>query len=146
MLATEHVFLAGKRPPAAYYICWMEVSQCFLSQTQAWLFQFSLTSLPAILAALLTGASGQTIKCLEECETSFSFQDHEFECTLCGRHTAAILGADFLRRFRLVIDLVAGQLLDSKNMEQFRPKATVGGMKFDGLYRGHTARFLGTFF
>jgi hypothetical protein len=38
-----------------------------------------------------------------------------------------IFGADFLQHFRLVVDLVAGQLLDTTTTVQFRPAMTVTG-------------------
>jgi hypothetical protein len=38
-----------------------------------------------------------------------------------------IIGADFLRHFRLVVDLAAGLLLGTRSMERFGPQDTVGG-------------------
>jgi hypothetical protein len=76
----------------------------------------------------LTGAGGKPIHCWGERELNLSFYGRRYSWTfLLADVQLPILGADFLRRNRLVVDLAAGQLLDTATMERFGPASTVGG-------------------
>ncbi len=76
----------------------------------------------------LTGAGGQVIECWGEQRMNLCFHGRQFQWTfLLADVQLPILGADFLRHFRLVVDLAAGQLLDTVTLERFGPAATVGG-------------------
>jgi hypothetical protein len=59
---------------------------------------------------------------------NLSFYGHQFRWTfLLADMQLPIIGADFLRHFRLVVDLATCLLLDTKSIERFGPQATVGG-------------------
>jgi hypothetical protein len=48
---------------------------------------------------------------------NLSFHDRKFKWTLLlADIQLPIIGTDFLRHFRLVVNLAAGQLLDTRNM------------------------------
>jgi hypothetical protein len=76
----------------------------------------------------LTGAGGQAIECWGERKLRLCFHGRRFDWTfLLANVQLPILGTDFLRHFQLVVDLAAGQLLDSTTMERFGPATTVDG-------------------
>jgi hypothetical protein len=76
----------------------------------------------------LTGAGGKPIHCWGEREVNLSFYGCRFSWTfLLAKVPLLILGADFLWQHRLVVDLAAGQLLDTNTMDRFGPAVTVGG-------------------
>jgi hypothetical protein len=76
----------------------------------------------------LTGAGGKPIHCWGERELNLSFYRCRYSWTfLLANVQLSILGADFLRCHHLVVDLGAGQLLDTATMERFGPASTVGG-------------------
>ena len=69
----------------------------------------------------LTGANGQVIPCWGERTLTLSFSGRSFTWTfLLAAVDFPILGADFLRHFRLVVDLASGQVLDTVSLERFR--------------------------
>ncbi len=59
---------------------------------------------------------------------SLCFHGRHFNWTfLLANVQLPMLGADFFRHFRLVVDLAASQMLDTISMERFGPAATVEG-------------------
>jgi hypothetical protein len=76
----------------------------------------------------LTGAGGKPIHYWGERELNLSSYGRRFSWTfLLADVQLPILGADFLRQHHLVVDLAAGQLLDTSTMDRFGPAVTVGG-------------------
>ncbi len=68
----------------------------------------------------LRSPGGQAIPCWGEKQLEISFAGQKFVWTfLLAKVDFAILGADFLKHFHLVVDLPASQLLDTRTLRRF---------------------------
>jgi len=65
----------------------------------------------------LHGPAGRQIKCWGERELTLTFNDKQYKWIfLLADVKFAIIGIDFLKHFKLVVDAAAGQLIDTKTM------------------------------
>ncbi len=81
-------------------------------------FPFRSTEPPS--GPSLTGPDGQRILCWGEKEMSLSFHGVTFTWMfLLAEVQFPILGIDFLRHYRLVVDAAGGQLVDTRSMRAF---------------------------
>jgi hypothetical protein len=77
---------------------------------------------------LLTGPSGKRIPCWGEREIELSFHGRLFRWTfLLAAVQFPILGVDFLRHFKLLVDPAANRLIDASSFRTFATVPTVGG-------------------
>jgi hypothetical protein len=74
---------------------------------------------------LLKGPGGQNIACWGEKQVEVVFSGRRFRWLfLLAQVDFAILGADFLKHFGLVVDLAAGRLLDTVTLQCFPAAVT----------------------
>jgi hypothetical protein len=68
----------------------------------------------------LRAAGGQVIPCYGELHVNVQFCDKTFEWTfLLADVESPLLGADFLRNYRLLLDLHGGCLIDAVTLQRF---------------------------
>ncbi len=97
---------------------------------------FPHTSMDPATGPLLKGPGGQNIPCWGERQVVVIFSGRQFQWSfLLAQVDFAILGADFLKHFGLVVDLQAGRLLDTVTLQCFlaavapaSPPALSGGL------------------
>jgi Reverse transcriptase (RNA-dependent DNA polymerase) len=83
------------------------------------LFSFAVQGAEADLPRL-RAAAGQHIPCFGELQSTVSFGDKCFKWTfLLADVEAPLLGADFLRSHRLLVDLHGGCLIEAASMQRF---------------------------
>ena len=91
------------------------------------IFPHRSTSPPS--GPLLTGAGGQRIPCWGERVVQLDFHGRRFEWTfLLADVTFAIIGVDFLRSHKLLVDPAANRLVDTASLQSFAtvPAAAAG--------------------
>jgi hypothetical protein len=86
----------------------------------------------------LRSPSGEAIPCLGEKKLAVEFSGRRFEWTfLLAKVNFAILGADFLKHFNLIVDLAANQIVDAVSLQRFAagpPAATNAPPASRGLF------------
>jgi hypothetical protein len=94
----------------------------------------------------LRSPSGEAIPCWGEKKLAVEFSGRRFEWTfLLAKVNFAILGADFLKHFNLIVDLAANQIVDAVSLQRFYSRATCGDRHAVGeqgpfcCHRGDTA-------
>jgi hypothetical protein len=77
----------------------------------------------------LRAGGSQPIKCFGEQQLTVSFSGHSFKWTfLLADVEAALLGADFLRSNKLLVDLNAGCLVSTVTLQRFGDGLDGGGV------------------
>ncbi len=86
----------------------------------------------------LRSPSGEAIPCWGEKKLAVEFSGRRFEWTfLLAKVNFAILGADFLKHFNLIVDLVTNQIVDAVSLQRFTagpPAATDAPPASRGLF------------
>ena len=86
----------------------------------------------------LRSPSGEAIPCWGEKKLAVEFSGRRFEWTfLLAKVNFAILGADFLKHFNLIVDLAANQIVDAVSLQRFAagpPAATDAPPSSRGLF------------
>ncbi len=97
----------------------------FLVDTGASYSIFPHTASDPATGPLLKGPGGQSIACWGEKQVEVVFLGRRFQWPfLLAQVDFAILGADFLKHFGLVVDLAAGRLLDTVTLQCFPAAVT----------------------
>jgi hypothetical protein len=90
---------------------------------------FSLRSTKPLSGSSLTSPDGQWILCWGEKQLALSFHGVPFTWIfLLADVQFPILGIDFLRHYRLVVDAAGGQLVDTRKMRAF-PAASAAAQR-----------------
>jgi hypothetical protein len=88
----------------------------------------------------LKGAGGHSITCYGEWKLELCFSGRRFTWNfLLEAFKTLLLGADFLRHYRLIGNLAAGCLMDAATLQPIGSSATTGGGGVVGSVGGHAA-------
>jgi hypothetical protein len=112
--------LAAIAPGRLVHVCNDISKRRFLCGTGASYSVFPFRSTEPPSGHSLTGPDGQRILCWGEKEMTLSFHGVNFTWIfLLAEVQFPILGVDFLRHYRLVVDAAGGQLVDTRSMRAF---------------------------
>ena len=109
-----------RRRPWTAGTSWTSLGRRFLIDTGASYCIFSHRSTLPSSGLLLTAASDQRIPCWGERAVQLDFHGRRFEWTfLLADVSFAIIGVDFLRSHKLLVDPAANRLVDTASLQSF---------------------------